>query len=770
VGGTSTLTFTIGNPNAAAISDVNFSDTFPTTPGAMVVADPTSASTTGCGTPTFAPLAGAGSISFSGGEVAANSNCIVSVSVTVPAVGTYNNTSDNLFVGTTDTGKNASDSLVVDTNPPPPSPVCGLVMASWNFTGITDPIGSPAPSTQAADVGTATITFGGTVPGSVTGVSDSASGNPIESVRMYGWQNAGPIVTSTSPYIQFDIDTSNYTQVNLTYDLERKSNGPNNEELYYLDGTWTLKSAFTSTTSWASYGAYDFTGQTSTTGNTSFRLYGYGANTPSSGADLNIDNVSFTGCGVPNPPTITKNFSPDPVAVGDTSTLSFTVTNPNSTLALSGIAFSDTLPAGVTVATSGPSATCGGSLSTTSPDTIAFTGGDLVGGGNCVIPVTVTVTTAGPHLNVSGFISATETGTNTGPGGSASDSITAISPPSISKLFNPNPILTGGTSTLTFSIVNPNPDDQLTGVAFSDTFPTSPGAMVVANPTGASTTDCGSPAYTPVAAAGSISFTGGTIAAGGTCTVTVDVTATPIGDYANTSGAVSATTAGTGNTASDTLTVNPVNPGISILKQVGASITGPWTSFVAVTTPSNVYYQMTVENIGDVALTDVNVTDPTLTGLSVDLSGCAWANMPLFDVQNCVVGPVTAVAGSNANTATSHGTYISTEYDSSPSTATYATTGLTLAKSVTESFFTAAGETLNYSYLVSNNGSAPLAGPLVVSDDLSTDESCPDVSTVGDFDAFLDPGESITCANQLARYAGIEGKRYERQHSGGGSL
>ena len=209
---------------------------------------------------------------------------------------------------------------------------------------------------------------------------------------------------------------------------------------------------------------------------------------------------------------------------------------------------------------------------------------------------------------------------------------------------------------------------------------------------------------------------------------------------------MSATTAGTGNTASDTLTVNPVNPGISILKQVGTSITGPWTTFVAVTTGTNIFFQMTVENIGDVALTDANVTDPTLTGLGVDLSGCAWALLPLFDVQTCVVGPIPAVAGSHANSATSHGTFSSTEYDSSPSTATYATTGLTLAKSVVaESFYTNPGDTLNYSYLVSNNGSAPLEGPVVVSDDLSTDESCPDVSTVGDGDAFLDPGESITC-------------------------
>ncbi|MCH8342079.1 MAG: DUF11 domain-containing protein [Chloroflexi bacterium] len=371
-----------------------------------------------------------------------------------------------------------------------------------------------------------------------------------------------------------------------------------------------------------------------------------------------------------------------------------------------------------------------------------------------MIPVTVTITTAGPHLNVSGFVSATESGTNTGPTGSASDSITAISPPSISKLFNPNPILTGGTSTLTFTISNPNPDDALTGVAFSDTFPTSPGAMVVASPTGATTSGCGTPTYAPVAGAASISFTGGTIAAGGSCTVTVDVTATPTGDYANTSGMVSATTAGTGNTASDTLAVNPVNPGISILKRVSASATGPWTTFVAVTAGTNIYYQMTVENIGDVPLTSVNVTDPTLSGLGVDLSGCDSPSMPLFDLQTCVVGPVTALPGSNSNTATSHGTYLSTVFDSVPSTATYATTGLTLAKSVTESFYTVAGDVLNYSYLVTNNGSAPLAGPVVVSDDRSGNETCPDVSTVGDLDAFLEPGESITCTASYTVTAG----------------
>jgi len=197
-----------------------------------------------------------------------------------------------------------------------------------------------------------------------------------------------------------------------------------------------------------------------------------------------------------------------------------------------------------------------------------------------------------------------------------------------------------------------------------------------------------------------------------------------------------------------------VHPGVSVLKQVSTSAGGPWTTFIGVTAGSDVFYRMTVENTGDVPLTSVNVTDPTLTGLGVDLSGCAWASMPLFDLQTCVVGPVPAQSGSNSNTATSHGTYSGTVYDSLPSTASYATTGLTLAKSVAESFYTLAGDVLNYSYLVTNSGSATLEGPVIINDDVSSDEACPDVSTVGDLDAFLDPGESITCTATYTVTAG----------------
>ena len=308
-GGVSTLTFTLTNPTAASFSGLNFMDTLPTTPGAMVVASTPNASTTGCGSATFAPTAGAVSLSFSNGSLAPNSSCTISVTVTVPVIGTYSNTSGHLFIGGLDTGNSATDTLTVNTAPAGPAPVCGLTMAQWTFAGFTtNPPPFPAANTQAANVATAAISIGN----GLTAAADTTAsgGNPQPGIRNYGWQNAGPINTGTSAFIQFAIDTSKYTQVNLQFDAQRKANGPSNDELYYSTNgtTWALKSTFTSTTSWATYGAYDFTGQTNTTGITYFRIYGYGANATSSGNDINFDNGTFTGCGTPTPCSGPKNL------------------------------------------------------------------------------------------------------------------------------------------------------------------------------------------------------------------------------------------------------------------------------------------------------------------------------------------------------------------------------------------------------------------------------------------------------------------------------
>ena len=54
------------------------------------------------------------------------------------------------------------------------------------------------------------------------------------------------------------------------------------------------------------------------------------------------------------------------------------------------------------------------------------------------------------------------------------------------------------------------------------------------------------------------------------------------------------------------------------------------------------------------------------------------------------------------------------------------------------------GDVITYSYLVTNTGNVRLAGPVTVADDKAT-VTCPAVSTVGNNDGFLDPGEAVTC-------------------------
>ena len=73
----------------------------------------------------------------------------------------------------------------------------------------------------------------------------------------------------------------------------------------------------------------------------------------------------------------------------------------------------------------------------------------------------------------------------------------------------------------------------------------------------ATTTGCGSPTFAPMAGDTSVAFSGGTIAANGTCTVTVDVKGTTRGLKANTTSAVTSTESGRGGTASASLLVAP---------------------------------------------------------------------------------------------------------------------------------------------------------------------------------------------------------------------
>ncbi len=75
-----------------------------------------------------------------------------------------------------------------------------------------------------------------------------------------------------------------------------------------------------------------------------------------------------------------------------------------------------------------------------------------------------------------------------------------------------------------------------------------------------------------------------------------------------------------------------------------------------------------------------------------------------------------------------------------------ATPALTLSKTASPSTFNAVGELISYSYVVSSTGNVPVVGPITVTDTLMS-VTCPPVSSVGNSDGNLDPGETLVCTS-----------------------
>src|SRR5580704_713786 len=129
-------------------------------------------------------------------------------------------------------------------------------------------------------------------------------------------------------------------------------------------------------------------------------------------------------------------------------------------------------------------------------------------------------------------------------------------PPVISKSFDPPQILVGGLTNLMFTITNPNPTVALTGVAFTDTFPTGVTGATI-NSFGFSAGPCGVPTFGFNDT--SLTFSGLTIPAGGTCFFQLnELSGTVEGIYTNVTSDVTSTNGGTGNAASAPITVGAV--------------------------------------------------------------------------------------------------------------------------------------------------------------------------------------------------------------------
>ena len=131
------------------------------------------------------------------------------------------------------------------------------------------------------------------------------------------------------------------------------------------------------------------------------------------------------------PPTITSSFTPNVIGVGGTTALAFTITNPNSGTSLSSVAFTDTLPANLTVDDpNGENGTCGSaSVVTANPgsNTISLSGGSLKPGASCTVSVAVSASQPEVVANQTGDVSSSAGSSSSG----STQTLTVLGAPTV---------------------------------------------------------------------------------------------------------------------------------------------------------------------------------------------------------------------------------------------------------------------------------------------------------------------------------------------------
>jgi len=786
-GYTSRLQFIITNPaeNTIPLTGVNFTDELPS--GLLVASSP-NATMSGCGSASFSPTGGSTSLSFSGGtiQVSPGNVCTVGVDIYAPNGGVYTNTSSkvsSLEAGTskdpaiavltvngvglslqkstsTNNFKMAGDSITYDyklTNTGT-AELYGPFMISDNKIGAafecvgTSPLApsgeitcSHAYTVTAGDISAKSVTNTATataLDGPVSGatVTSNTSSVTVPLARLtIDKTTSSTGYTSAGATLNYSYTLTNTGKVNLYPPIQVSDDHINGGTAFNCgsqtvippDGVTTCSKSYTVLTADVTAGFVTNT------------AYATALDASSGGAVVTSNNDSVTLYRIVAP-VISKSFSPNPIAVGSTSQLTFKITNPNTTVSLTGLAFSDTYPSGITTVTDATSSQCGGTATSLSGATsLSFTGGSLIPGGNCTITVLITASQPKNYVNTSGSVSASNGGT----GNKATDTLTVLDAPVITKSFSPTTILENGTSTLQLNISNPAANTAaLTNVAFTDNFPA---GLKVQNPPNITITNCGTPVFSPIAGDTSLNFNGGSIAVGGTCTLTVDVTA-PYGIYNNFTSPVSTSNGGTGvksNTA--TLTVN---------QAVDLSITKT-DNRLAVNRGEDISYTIEVDNAGPSTAVNAHVYDifpSSLTGISWTCApdtGAACTASGTGNISDVVTIPVagklvytviahvgSSVTTSVANTAAvvAPAGVVDLDDTNNSSTDSDGLNLLIMDKTSSQSTYKTLGENISYNYKLTNIGTSTLYGPFSVADDKTT-VTCPPTPVS------LAPADTVTC-------------------------
>jgi uncharacterized repeat protein (TIGR01451 family) len=595
-GGVSTLTITLPNSNSVDLTNVALSDALP---AQVMVATPSNLSTT-CspGTPSGSP--GATSVGLSGATIPASGSCTLSVDVTpVNANAFLNATVTNTVpAGDLTSDQNVSNSVFV-------APLLVQTGAQLVKTFAANPVANGASSTFTITVrnfnatALTPVTFTDNVPAGITPTNVADTCGPGETTSF----------TATS-----------VTLTNGTVPPAPAGAGAT---------TCTVTVTYTATNAGATPVTVTNTIPAGTFGTVSH-------NSPS--ANLTINPTAIV--------LVTKAFTGVPVQTG-VLTLTITLNNASATVAtITG--FTDDLAsmgAGFTIAASpAASTTCGGTVAATPGTTVISAGGGGLGtipaNGSCTVTVPVAIAgdaTAGSHTNtiLTGAV-ATDQGSNLVPVTATTVVRTALA---ISKSFSPTAIGAGQSSLLTITITRTAGAAALTGLALTDTLPTSPfAATIAASP--APTTTCGG-TLTATAGTNVVGLTGGSLAGGAaatTCTISVGVTAPPGSDGAdiNTIAAgVLTTTELASNPTAAVATLTASNASVSLGKGFNPISVG----LGGTTTLS---LQVLNDSPNALTLTNAGLIDNLPAGMLI----ASPAN-PTFTGAGCTGGTLTATPGAS---------------------------------------------------------------------------------------------------------------------------
>ncbi|WP_243228965.1 DUF11 domain-containing protein [Microbacterium sp. CIAB417] len=315
--------------------------------------------------------------------------------------------------------------------------------------------------------------------------------------------------------------------------------------------------------------------------------------------------------------------------------------------------------------------------------------------------------------------------------------------PQLDKSFSPASLVAEEVSTLTLTVTNTDDLAAKNGWSFVDELPT---GLTIAD--GSAATTC--PAGVVDAPVGGTTITAsGDLTAGmESCTVTVNVTSPVAGTFTN--GPDNITSTGLNDPADTTVEFVEQEPAIRVVKSATP------TSEEEFVLGQNVTYSFVVTNTGNVTLTDVVVSEGEFSGTG-ELSDVvcpvgASSLAPGASVTCTATYEVTQEdvdAGSITNAATATGTPPNGEPPVSPESEVTIPSeepapALTIDKEADVETITAAGETIEYSFLVTNTGNVTLTDVVVSEGEFSGTGELSDVVCPAGASS-LAPGASVTC-------------------------